>query len=62
MTLDEVRQYILSEVRFAHQQSDLMLMYYEELYRMYLKYLLPSTYFYRLAHEIFDYVNRDKEV
>ena len=62
MTLSEVRDYIVSNVRFAHLQSDLMLMYYDELYRMYLRYHLPSSYFYRLAHEVFDYINRDKDV
>lgn len=62
MSPSEVRDYITSKVRFAHQESDLMLMYYQELYRIFLKYHLSNTYFYHLAFAIFDYVNRDIDI
>lgn len=62
MSPSEVCDYITSHVRFAHQQSDFMMMYYQELYRIIIKYHLSNTYIYRLAFAIFDYVNRDKDI
>lgn len=62
MTLHEVQQYIVTNIRSAHESDDLMMMFYQELYSLYVKCMLPSEYYYRLAHEIFDYVNRDKDV
>ena len=62
MTLNEVQQYILREVRFGHQTDDIMLMYYQELYSLYVKCVMPAEHYYALAHEVFDYINRDKDV